>query len=105
MALLAIALTCVEVYGPAAFGPVVPDRPISWKYRQFGALELAGRLSYTDLDSKEVSGGQVFMMMSSLNWYWNRYSRMLFEYGYAHANSGPQDGDLHIFQVRFQLNI
>ncbi len=89
----------------AVFGNVVPKKPWSWDDPQIGTWEVAGRLSWTDLTDSEVEGGEVFTLMTGLNWYWSRYGRFLFEYGYSHAGGGPQQGGLHIFQARIQLNI
>ena len=41
--------------------------------------------------------------MSGVNWYLSAYSRLLFEYGFSDVDGGPQNGDLHIFQMRFQI--
>ncbi len=89
----------------AVFGNVVPKRPWSWDDMQSGAWEIAGRLSWTDLSDDEIDGGEVFTLMTGLNWYWSRYGRFLFEYGFSHAADGPQEGGIHIFQARIQLNI
>ena len=90
----------------AVFGPVVPKHPLYWGDPQWGAWELAGRLSWTDVTAADVRGGEVFTLMTGLNWYWSRYGRFLFEYGYSAAGAGgPQSGGIHIFQARIQLNI
>ena len=89
----------------AVFGQVAPKQPLSWGDWQIGAWELAARVSYTDLTSRSVRGGEVFTLMTGLNWYLNRYSRILFEYGHSRADGGPQDGQLNIFQMRLQFNI
>jgi len=89
----------------AIFAPVVPTRPFHWENGQTGAWELAGRLSYTDLSDDGVDGGEVITLLTGINWYWSRYGRLMFEYGYSNARGGPKDGGLHIFQTRFQVNI
>lgn len=90
----------------AVFGSVVPKRPLTWDDPQIGAWEVAGRVSWTDLTDNDVHGGEVFTLMSGVNWYWSRYGRLMFEYGYSTVGGGgPQQGSLHIFQARFQLNI
>lgn len=89
----------------AVFGNVVPKRSFHWDDPRIGAWEVAGRLSWTDLSEGTVRGGQVFTAMSGINWYLNRYARIMFEYGVSYATDGPQDGSLQIFQARFQVNI
>ena len=41
--------------------------------------------------------------MLGLNWYWQRYLRWQFNYGYAKIDEGPSPGRLHILQGRLQL--
>jgi phosphate-selective porin OprO/OprP len=89
----------------AVFGAVVPNRPLSWTSPGLGAWEVAGRVSYIDLSDDGVRGGEVFTLMAGVNWYWNRYVRLLFEYGFSDARDGPQTGGLHIFQTRLQVNV
>lgn len=90
----------------AIFGQVAPKRPLTWDDPQIGAWEVAGRLSWTDLSNDQIEGGEVLTLMTGLNWYWSRYGRFLFEYGYSTVGGGgPQQGSLHIFQARIQLNI
>ena len=89
----------------AVFGPVVPKRPLTWDDPQLGAWEVAGRVSWTDLSDDQVHGGEILTLMTGVNWYFNRYGRLLFEYGYSQIGDGPQRGGLHIFQARFQVNI
>ncbi len=89
----------------AIFGRVLPRRPLYWGDWQTGAWEVAGRVSYTDLSEGRVDGGRVTTFMTGVNWYLNRYSRFLFEYGVSDVQGGPQDGTLHIFQTRFQIQI
>lgn len=90
----------------AVFGNVVPKRPLTWDDPQLGAWEVAGRVSWTDLTEGEISGGEIFTLMTGINWYWSRYGRFMFEYGYSTVGGGgPQAGGLHIFQARFQLNV
>jgi len=89
----------------AAFGSVVPSRPLSWKARQFGAVELAARWSIVDLTDADVRGGRASVVMSGLNWYLNRYVRLQFNVGWSHANGGPRPGDAAVLQTRFDLLI
>ena len=93
------------------FGPLEPLDPVDFSdWRQpgnwtRGAWEVALRGSWVDLGSREVRGGRMFSTTLGLNWIWNREVRWLFEYVFANAEGGPQSGDLHTFQMRFQLLI
>ena len=89
----------------ATFAPLEPARPLSWKARQIGAVETAARLSYVDLADADIRGGTASTLTAGLNWYWNRYVRLQFNAGYAHASGGPRPGDSAILQARFDLQI
>ena len=45
----------------------------------------------------------MMIFTAGLNWYWNRYIRILFDTSFAHLYDGPNDGDMAILQSRFQL--
>lgn len=89
----------------ATFAPLEPARPLSWKARQIGAVEAAARVSYVDLADADIRGGTASTLTAGLNWYWNRYVRLQFNVGYAHASGGPRPGDSAILQARFDLQI
>jgi phosphate-selective porin len=96
-----------RVYDDAAatFSALEPARPLSWKARQIGAVEAAARVSYVDLADADIRGGTASTLTAGLNWYWNRYFRLQFNVGYAHASGGPRPGDAAILQARFDLQI
>lgn len=87
----------------AVFGQVLPLRPLSIQNRTWGAWEWGGRYSYSDLDDGDVQGGRMHTLTAGLNWYWNRYLRMQFNYGWSLIDDGVLDGRLNTFQMRFQL--
>lgn len=90
-------------YANGVFGQVLPHRPLSIRDRTWGAWEWGGRFSYTDLDDGVVRGGRMHCLSGGLNWYWNRYLRMQFDYVLALVDDGLLDGRLNTFQMRFQL--
>lgn len=87
------------------FGQVIPIHPLSWRESTWGAFEWAGRYSFTSLDSGPVHGGKMHCVAGGLNWYWNRYIRWQFNYVFSAVDDGVIDGNLHTFQMRFQLVI
>lgn len=58
----------------ATFGPVVPHA--SWNGRGGGALEVAVRLSTTDLNNRDVIGGKETNLSVGVNWYLDKSVRL-----------------------------
>ena len=84
-------------------GPLVPASDVSLRKRQWGAWELAGRASWVDLTDGQIRGGAMTIFTAGINWYWNRYIRVLFDSSYARVYDSPNDGHMVILQSRFQL--
>jgi len=91
-------------YGRASgvFGTVVPRRPFSWRERDFGALEVAGRISYLDLTDQDVRGGRELNLTLGINWYLRTRLRVGFNWVHAHAHG---QGDLDVLQARLQFDL
>ena len=91
-------------YGRASgvFGRVVPLRPFSWKERRFGAFEIAGRVSYLDLDDGDIRGGREFNVTAGLNWYLRAHLRVGLNWVHAHVHGR---GGLDVVQARLQIDI
>ncbi len=87
----------------AKMGPLTPAHDLALRDGHWGAWELAGRLSWLDLTDGHVRGGDMTIATAGINWYWNRYIRILFDSSYAHLSDGPNDGDMFILQSRFQI--
>ena len=73
--------------------------------RGIGAWELAGRFSWLDLNDETVQGGTLTDYTAGLNWYWNPYTKMVFNYVHA-ISAGTASPDAHtgLFGVRAQLD-
>ncbi len=88
-----------------AFTRVIPHHNFNLKQGGgLGALELAARVSHVDLNSDNVEGGRMSMLMTSLNWYLQSHVVLRFEYGFAHITESPQSGNINIFQTRLQVD-
>lgn len=72
----------------------------------WGAWELVYRYSWIDLDDMDVLGGTSSDHSFGLNWYWNPYMRLMFNY--VHAQVGPalnaQNADFNVFEMRAQVD-
>ena len=84
-------------------GPLTPIHDLDPRNGRWGAWELAGRASWLDLTDGPVRGGDMVMLTAGINWYWNRYIRILFDTSFANLYDGPNDGRIVILQSRFQL--
>lgn len=71
----------------------------------FGALEVAGRWSYLDLNDSAIRGGTLMDYTAGVNWYWNPYTKMVFNYVHAIADSAalPQS-QTDMFGLRAQVD-
>ncbi len=87
------------------FAAPVPQSPVALGTHNLGAWEAALRLSYLDLVDGAVHGGRGFELMPGLNWYLTQNVRVQLEYGYTHVGDGPQNGNLHLVQARFDLSL
>jgi phosphate-selective porin OprO and OprP len=72
----------------------------------WGAWQVAVRYSVTDFSDDVVLGGETEIITFALNWYWNPYSKMQFNYLYGDIENhrdidGQTAGDFHIVGTRF----
>ena len=70
-----------------------------------GAVELAMRYSYIDLDSAGVQGGKFWRVTPGLNWFLSDHIRLEFFYGYGSLNRFEMNGKTQFFQTRIQLQL
>ncbi len=78
------------------------------RQREWGAWELASRISYIDLNSMEIRGGEEFNFTAGLNWYLSKKTRLMINYIHARVNdreTPPRVDKSHadILQARFQI--
>jgi len=83
------------------FGRLKLKRPFSLHDRTWGALELAARYSYLDLDDRSIRGGRLSDVSLGLNWYLLSNLKLMLDYTWARLN-GSDDGNL--VGMRFQLD-
>jgi phosphate-selective porin OprO and OprP len=76
---------------------------------EWGAVELALRFSYLDLNDKEIRGGKEANLTAGVNLYLTNRGRVMFNYIRANvkdrANPSVDSGHADIFMVRLQVSI
>ena len=87
-----------------AFARVIPKRNFDFGHGGWGAWEIAGRYSYANLDSANVNGGRLRMIMAGVNWYLHSHLKWRFEYGFGHVSDRQPSGNLNIFQTRIEAD-
>ncbi len=65
------------------FGRIKPERPFKPGSGDWGAWEVASRLSWIDLDSGNIDGNRLCDYTAGLNWYVNNNLKFQFNYIYA----------------------
>jgi phosphate-selective porin OprO/OprP len=87
------------------FTRVRPRRDLSFSSGGLGALELGLRYSHVDLNDGPVRGGIMDLSTTGLTWYWNANVKMKANYITGGVHGGTQNGRVHIFEARFELDI
>jgi phosphate-selective porin OprO/OprP len=92
-----------RVYGRASgvFGRVIPRSPFRPRSRQWGALQVAARLSVLDLNDSDIRGGQETNLTLGLNWY--LLANLRLSANYVHGHVFGQD-DVDILETRLQVD-
>jgi phosphate-selective porin OprO/OprP len=72
----------------AEFKRLIPANPLSLKNKGWGALEIAARYAYLDLNSGNVSGGAEGRLSTTLNWYPNYNVRFMLDWTRVMNTSG-----------------
>ncbi len=82
---------------------VSPRKDFSWKKKEWGAIELACRYSFTNLTNQSVQGGRLNMLMGGLNWYLTRHIRWTVNAGWGRVTGTAQAGNLVLGQMRLAV--
>lgn len=89
----------------AHFDRVSPLRPVYADGWGWGAWELVGRFSYTDLDDGVIQGGKFWRITPMVNWHMTDNLRLEFSYGYGELDRFGLEGGTHFFGTRFQFQL
>ncbi len=90
-----------------AFSGIKPARPLDPSKGDWGALELAARYSYLDLNDGGLNGGEMNNITLGANWYLNDYMRLMANYIMVdtdnNATTANDDPDIMLLrsQVKF----
>jgi phosphate-selective porin OprO/OprP len=87
-----------------AFARVIPKHNFDWGKGGWGAWEVAGRASYVDLNSGDVDGGRLTMLMGGVNWHPHPHIKWRFDYGFGHVSGRDPEGNLNVFQTRLEID-
>lgn len=85
------------------FGRLTPRRDFRLSGPGWGAVAVSQRVSYLDLSSGQVRGGEMLSATSGVSWYWNAHVRVMFNYVFADVTDGPDEGAVNVFESRFEF--
>src|SRR5262245_49333344 len=68
-----------------------------------GAFEALVRLSYIDLDDKQIHGGRFWRVTPMVNWYLTDHLRLELAYGIGQLDRFAKTGTTQFFQTRLQF--
>jgi phosphate-selective porin OprO/OprP len=86
------------------FTRVIPKHNFNWGKGGWGAWEIAGRYSFANLNSGDIEGGRMSMLMGEVNWYLHSHVKWRFNYGLGHVAGRQPEGNLNIFQTRVEVD-
>jgi phosphate-selective porin OprO/OprP len=86
------------------FGRVIPKRNFTFGPGGWGAWEIGARYSFVNLDSADVRGGRLSMLMMGVNWHLHPNVKWRFNYGFGHV-TGPEPAyNINVFQTRVEMD-
>ena len=83
-----------------AFGKIVPAKSFAPSAGHWGALQLATRVSYLDLDDRDIAGKRAADLTLGFNWLLTSTLRFTINYVYGHVRG---TGDVHVAHARLQF--
>lgn len=83
---------------------VIPKHNFDWGKGGWGAWEVAGRASFVDLNSGDVNGGRLAMLMAGVNWHLHSHVKWRFDYGFGRVSGREPDGNINLFQTRIEID-
>ena len=87
------------------FGRIVPRHDFAWKGGGWGAWEVLGRFSYTDLNDGDVNGGRMGLFTAGINWHPTSHVHWAFNFITGKVNSPDDKGWMNIFETRVEVDL
>jgi phosphate-selective porin OprO/OprP len=88
----------------ATFTRLYPRRNFSFRKGGLGAWEIAGRVSHTDLNDGNISGGRMTLLTGGVTWYPHSHIRWKFNYIHGQVRGRQPAGNLNIFETRVEVD-
>jgi phosphate-selective porin OprO/OprP len=90
------------------FGRVTPIQPFNPANGEWGAVQVAARYSWIDLQDHGMNGGEEQNITAALNWLLYSNVKLMFNYVYADVDDtgdilSNASGKIHAFQTRAQI--
>lgn len=93
-------------HATGAWGLLRPTRDFALgRDKGWGAFELVGRYSYTDLADGDVRGGRLGLFMCGVNWYLTPHVTWEFNLGRGRVRDTADSGEMLIVQTRIGLSL
>lgn len=86
----------------ATYSPVRPNSSFSIADHHWGALEVGGRFTYTNLTGGTIDGGRISRYTTAVSWYPSSTLRLEFNYGYSIVERAGITGHGHGLSGRIQ---
>lgn len=87
------------------FGRVIPNTRADWKHKWAGALEVSGRLSYTDLSEGTIDGGKMTLAGVGLTWHARNRLRIKGNVIAGQVNRFNERSGVLLFQLRLSTDL
>ena len=66
--------------------------------------EHTGEPLRVDLNSGDVHGGRLVILMGGVNWLLHSHIKWRFDYGFGHVSDHEPAGNINIFQTRVEID-
>lgn len=86
------------------FGRLIPRHNFKWGADGWGAWEVVGRVSYTDLNSDNISGGRMGLVTAGVNWHPTSHIHWAFNFVTGNVDGPDGDGWINIFETRIEVD-